>query len=107
MFKLNTQRTYRQPVNLTVYDERGKEQTGSFTAAFKVMPHDQLLEQPDGVTLLDAVLVDVSDIEIGGEDGQPLAGDMLLDAVKNDPALSTALVGAYHESIAKKNRPRT
>ncbi|MBZ9574419.1 hypothetical protein [Modicisalibacter sp. MOD 31.J] len=107
MFTLNTQRTYRQPVNLTVYDERGKEKTGSFTATFKVMPHDQLREQPDGVTLLDAVLVSVSDIEVPGPDGKALEGEELLEAVKNDPAASVALVTAYQNSIAKKNRPRS
>ncbi|WIX31251.1 hypothetical protein QO259_10430 [Salinicola sp. JS01] len=107
MFKLNTKRSYQQPVSLTIYDEQGKEQTGRFTATFKVMPYDQVKEQPEDVTLLDAVLVSVSDIEVPGENGEMLTGGALLDAVKNDPAASVALISAYHESITKKNRPRT
>lgn len=107
MFKVNRNRTYQYPVTATVYDAEGKEQTGKFKAHFRVLPHDQAKELPEDTTLLDAVLTSVSEIEIGGEDGQPLAGNELLDAVKNDPALSAATVGAYHESIAKKNRPRT
>ncbi|WP_189444992.1 hypothetical protein [Salinicola rhizosphaerae] len=107
MFKVNRNRTYPYSVTATVFDAEGKEQTGKFKAHFKVLPHDQAREMPEDTTLLDAVLTGVSEIEIGGEDGQPLAGNELLDAVKNDPALSAATVGAYHESIAKKNRPRT
>lgn len=107
MFKVNRNRTYQYPVTATVYDEQGKEQTGKFKAIFKVLPHDEAKELPESTTLLEAVLTGISDIEILGEDGQPLAGEALLDAVKNDPALSAATVGAYHESIAKKNRPRT
>lgn len=107
MFKLNTQRTYQQPVSLTVYDESGKEQTGKFRATFRVLPHDEARSMPADVALLDAVLVDVSEIEVSGADGQPLTGEALLDAVKNDPSASTALIAAYQDSIVKKNRPRT
>lgn len=107
MFKVNRNRTYPYPVTATVYDETGKEQTGKFKAHFKVLPHNEAKEMPENISLLDAVLTGVSDIEIPGEDGQPLAGEALLNAVKNDPALSAATVGAYHESIAKKNRPRS
>ncbi|WP_139313682.1 hypothetical protein [Salinicola sp. MH3R3-1] len=107
MFKVNTSRNYPYPVTATVFDEQGKEQTGRFKAHFKVLPHNEAKSMPEDTSLLDAVLKGVSEIEIPGEDGQPLSGDELLDAVKNDPALSAATVGAYHESIAKKNRPRT
>lgn len=107
MFKLNTNRTYQQPVSLTVYDESGKEQTGKFRATFRVLPHDEARSMPADVALLDAVLVGVSDIEVAGDDGHALEGDALMDAVKNDPAASTALIAAYQDSIVKKNRPRT
>ncbi|WP_110678720.1 hypothetical protein [Salinicola sp. RZ23] len=107
MFKVNRTRSYQYPVTATVYDADGKEQTGKFKATFKVLPHDQAKELPEDTSLLDAVLNDVSEIEIAGDDGQPLVGDALLDAIKNDPALSVATVSAYHESIAKKNRPRS
>jgi hypothetical protein len=107
VFKVNRSRTYPYPVTATVFDEQGKEQIGKFKAHFKVLPHDEAKELPEDTTLLDAVLTGVSEIEIDGEDGQPLTGAALASAVKNDPALSAATVGAYHESIAKKNRPRS
>lgn len=98
-FVLNTERTYKHPVKVVVYDEQGKEQTGTFTATFKVLPHDENREGK----LLDYVLVDVEGIQVPGADGKPLTGDALLDAVKRDPAASVALVAAYNESITKKN----
>ncbi|WP_110678836.1 hypothetical protein [Salinicola sp. RZ23] len=107
MFTLNPKRTYQQPVVVTLYDEQGKEQSGRFTATFKVLPHDEAQHLPEETKLLDAVLVGVSDIEVPGEHGEPLAGEALLEAVKNDPAASVALISAYHDSITKKNRPRT
>jgi len=106
VFKLNTNRTYTYPVALTIYDEAGKEQSGKFTATFKVMPQNQLRDMPADTLLLDQVLVNASGIEVPGEGGKPLEGDELLDALKNDPAASAALISAYQESVAKKNRPR-
>ncbi len=106
MFTLNTRRTYAYPVSLTVYDEAGKEHTGQFTATFKVLPQDTLRTMPADTLLLDQVLVGASGIEVPGEDGETLAGEALLHALKNDPAASTALIGAYQESVSKKNRPR-
>lgn len=106
MFKLNTNRSYTYPVSLTIYDEEGKEQTGKFTAKFKALPQDKLREMPADSLLLDHVLLGVSGLEVAGEDGQPLQGEQLLHAVKNDPAASTALITAYQESVSKKNRPR-
>ncbi|MDN3524356.1 hypothetical protein QWY79_03645 [Halomonas sabkhae] len=107
MFKVNTQRTYQYPVNATIYDEDGKECTGKFKARFKVLPHDEAKELPEDTSLLEVVLTGVSEIEIPGPDGAPLAGEALVEAVKNDPALSTATQAAYQESIVKKNRPRS
>lgn len=106
MFQLNTNRTYQHPVSLTIYDEAGKEKTGTFQATFRVVPNNEMRAMGDDVSLLDAVLVKVSDIEVPGPDGEPLAGDALLEAVKEDPAASLALINAYQQSIAKKNRPR-
>jgi len=103
MFKLNTQRTYRQPVKVVIYDEQGKEQTGQFTALFKVLPQSGDVEG----NLLDHVLKGVEDIEVPGEDGAPLQGEALLDAVKKDPSTATALVAAYQDSILKKNRGKS
>ncbi|MGP5324931.1 hypothetical protein [Vreelandella titanicae] len=104
MFKLNTNRTYTYPVALTIYDETGKEQNGKFTATFKVVAQDTLRDLPADTLLLDQVLVGATGIEVLGEDGKPLEGDELLHALKNDPAASTALITAYQESVAKKNR---
>ena len=52
------------------------------------------------------MLVGVDEICITDDEGKELAGDDKLQAAKNDPAISTALVNAYHESVSKKNRPR-
>ncbi|SDJ24122.1 hypothetical protein SAMN04487867_12965 [Vreelandella titanicae] len=106
MFKLNTNRTFKQPVNLTIVDENGKDQKGSFTANFKILPHSEAIDLPDDIRLLDRVLVSVEGIEVPGEDGQPLTGDELLYALKNDPSASVALANAYQRSIIKKNLPR-
>lgn len=106
MFKLNTNRTYKQSVSLTIVDEQGKDQKGSFTAVFKVMPNNETRELLDDATLLERVLVSVSDIEVPDETGKPLEGEALRDAVRNDPAASFALITAYQDSIIKKNRRR-
>ncbi len=107
MFKLNTQRSYQYPVSVVIFDGE-KEQTGKFTATFKVLPNSQIRDPENAdKKLLDLVLVGVDGIEVAGEDGRPLQGDALLQALKDDPAVSVALVAAYQESITKKNRPRT
>lgn len=106
MFKLNVNRSYKYPVEVTIYDEHGKEQTGTFTATFKVLGNGVMRDPSHrGVLLLDLVLTGAEGVEVLGEDGQPLQGDALLKALKDDPAASAALVAAYQESIAKKNRP--
>lgn len=107
MFKLNTQRTYKYPVSVTVYDEDGAEHTGAFKATFKVLGNGAMRDPAAMDTpMLDLVLVGVEGIEVPGEDGQALQGKALLDALKDDPAVSMALVAAYQESIGKKNRAR-
>ncbi|MEX2475067.1 hypothetical protein [Marinobacter sp.] len=107
MFSLNTQRSYKYPVTVTVFDG-DKEHQGKFTATFKVLPHSQLSDpEKADKRLLDLVLVDVEGVEVAGEDGKPLQGEDLLRALKDDPAASLALISAYQESITKKNRPRT
>lgn len=99
-FVLNTQRTYEYPVTLTVYDNDGKEQVGSFKARFKVLPSND-----PGTTdrLIDRVLVGVTGLDVMGADDRHLVGEELLSAVKNDPAAATAIIAAYNESIVKKN----
>ncbi|NVE91541.1 hypothetical protein [Vreelandella titanicae] len=106
MFTVNVNRSYQYPVSLTIYDDEGKEITGKFTALFKVVPQDQLNALPEGTLLLDQVLTGVKGLGLTGEDGKTLEGDELLHAAKNDPAISTALLGAFNTSISKKNRPR-
>lgn len=102
MFKINTQRTYRYPVSVTIYDG-DQEVEGTFKAEFKAVPRDEII---DDQPLLDQVLVDVHGLEVTGKEGKVLAGDELLAAVKVDPAISLALVSAYQDSYAKKNRTR-
>jgi len=107
MFRLNTQRTYKYPVTVTVYDG-DKEQSGTFRAEFRVVPSTELQDSANrDKRLLDLVLFGVEDIEVTGKDGAVLTGEELLSALKADPATSLALVNAYQESITKKNRPRT
>lgn len=106
MFKLNTGRSYKYPVTVNVFDGE-KEQSGKFTAVFKVLPNSQATDpENQDKRLLDMVLVGAEDIEVAGEDGQPLAGEALLNALKDDPSAAVALITAYQESISKKNRPR-
>ena len=107
MFKLNKSRCYQYPVSVTIFDGE-KEHTGKFTATFKVLPNSALRD-PENTdkTLLDLVLVGVEGVEVPGEDGKPLQGDALVQALKDDPSVSVAMVSAYQESITKKNRPRT
>lgn len=108
MFKLNTQRTYKYPVSVNIFDG-DKEQSGKFTAVFKVMKNSAIQEAAAAgdKNLLDMVLVDVEGVQVEGENGQPLAGEALLGALKDDPCVAIAMATAYNESIAKKNRPRT
>lgn len=106
MFKLNTSRTYKYPVTVNVFDGE-KEEAGKFTAVFKVLRNGQM-QDPENADkrILDLVLVDVEGVEVAGADGQPLQGAELLDALKDDPSASMALISAYNESVAKKNRSR-
>lgn len=107
MFKLNPTRTFTYPVAVTVFDG-DKEISGNFTGEFRVVPNTELMSPENkDKRLLDLVLVGVDGIEVPGDDGKPLQGEALLDALKADPAVSTALINAYQESITKKNRPRT
>jgi hypothetical protein len=108
MLKLNTTRSYPFPVTVHYYDENGRAQQGKFNAQFKVVPADQLQDDENAdKRLLDIVLLGVDKLELVDVDNNVLEGDALLDACKNDPSISTALVNAYHASIAKKNRART
>jgi hypothetical protein len=109
MFKLNTARTYKYPVTLTVYDESGTEHEGKFHALFKVLPNSVLRNPSPDVAdrpLLDLVLVGAEGIAVDGPDGLPLTGEALCAALKDDPAAAAALVTAYSESITKKTLRR-
>lgn len=107
MFRLNRERTYKYPVVVTLYDADGNEQKGRFTATFRILPIRVMREDLADRALLDQVLMGVDGIEMPGEDGQPLSGQALLEALKDDPATATALAGAYVTSAIKKNQPRT
>ncbi|MDM8181255.1 hypothetical protein [Marinobacter salarius] len=107
MFKMNKNRCYQYPVSVTIFDGE-KEQTGRFTATFKVMPNSALRDESNAdKRLLDLVLVNVEGVEVPGDDGKPLQGEALVETLKDDPSVSAAMVAAYQESITKKNRPRT
>lgn len=102
MFKVNTHRTYPYSVSVTVIDEQGNDQTGTFTATFKVLPRQESLP----TNLLDQVLVKLDGIEITDADGNVLEGEAMLTAAKLDPAISMALLNTYTESVLKKNQPK-
>ena len=106
--KMNLSRQFGAPVTVHFHDESGNPAKGSFGATFKIVPFDELQEKEDA-SYLDMVLVGVKedDLELYDEQNQRLTGDKLLDAVKNDPAISSALVKTYNEAITKKNRMRT
>lgn len=102
MFKINTHRTYPYPVAVTIIDEHGKEQTGNFTAIFKILPRQESLP----TNLLDQVLVGLDGIELSDADGNVLEGEAALTAAKLDPAIGMALLNTYTESVLKKNQPK-
>lgn len=100
MFKVNTARTFRYPVSVNIVDENGKDQSGKFTAVFKVLPRQET--PPDD--LLEQVLTGLEGIELADESGTVLEGQQALDAAIADPSISIALVDAYSEAVLKKNR---
>ena len=100
MLTINTTRTYKQAITLSLLDEHGKEQTGSFKAIFRILPTSKLIKSKK--SLLDEVLVSVEDIRLLDDKNKPLEGDDLLVGVKDDRDLAVALIEAYNESITKK-----
>ncbi len=105
--RLNTQRTFKAICSVAFTDDLGHEQTGEFGATLRIIPTDEA-EHPDnkGKRLVDLCLVAV---DTDGEhalvlyDGDTLlTGDALLNAVRNDMQLSSAVFAAYQEELAKK-----
>lgn len=108
MLKLNVNRTFPAPVTVHLVGEDGQPDKGQFNAVFKVLSSDQATDEANSdKRLLDLVLVSVSDIELSDAEDKVLEGAALLEAVKADPALSTALIATYNESLTKKNLRRT
>ncbi len=101
MLTINQTRTYKHPVTVSFYDDEGNEKSGTFNAVFKILPTNKITEFKG--SLLDAVLVSVSDLAMNDCDGKPLADSEILTAVKLDPQVSIAIVSTYNESIVKKN----
>lgn len=102
MFKINTARTYPYPVSVTIIDENGQDQTGSFTATFKILPRQETMPS----NLLEHVLVKLDGLELTDATGMVLEGEAMLVAAHKDPAISSALINAYTESVLKKNPPK-
>lgn len=105
MFKLNTQRSFKCPVPMTLLDESGNELSGEFSALFRVMDKDEMAEKPTAL-LLDEVLLEVSDLELYRGNEQ-LEGEALFKAAKADPGVSAALVNAYWSNLVKKPQGKT
>lgn len=101
--KLNITRSFWVPINLRWRGDDDKWHTGQFRARFRVIPAtDAQKEEYAEKRLLDVVLLEVADIELEDESGAALVGEALFAAAKDDPTISTTLVDAYWDSVAKK-----
>lgn len=107
MLKRNIERQFTIPVVIDCLDEDGSTSRGEFNATFRMMSQAEV-RRDDEARLLDKVLIRVSDLELTGIDGKPLSGQALLEAVKDDPELGSALVQTYLDNVVKKpTRRRT
>lgn len=107
MLKRNIERRFTIPIQIDCLEEDGRTTRGEFRASFRMMSQAEIRGDEEA-RLLDKVLLDVSDLELCGTDGKPLSGKDLLQAVKDDPELGSALVNAYLENVVKKpTRRRT
>ncbi|MES9925996.1 MAG: hypothetical protein ABW152_18095 [Candidatus Thiodiazotropha endolucinida] len=109
MLKLNTNRTFTVPVPVTYVDEEGSEQTGKFTATYKILSGTEA-EHPDntGKRLLEMVVVKIhDDLELFDKESQKFEGEDLKAAAIADPTLAAAMVTAYWDNAVKKPKPKT
>lgn len=109
MLRLNTNRTFTVPVPVTYVDEEGGEQTGKFTATYKILSGTEA-EHPDntGKRLLEIVVVKVhDDLQLFDNEEQKLEGEDLKAAAIADPTLAHALVTTYWDNAIKKPKPET
>jgi len=106
MFKLNVNRTFKAPVPITIQTADGEEVNASFFATFEVLSRKKSKQNLDK-TLLEVTLKELHDIELVGDDGEILTGDELLDEARADPSLSSALLLAYWDNVAKKPKSKT
>lgn len=102
MFKLNTARTYKWPVTITVLDG-DQELSGTVTVTYRAVSTDKA-KAPENAdkTILDLALVDVDGIEVVAEDGQVLLGEARLQALRADTSVAIALTQGYYDSVQKK-----
>lgn len=101
MLKRNIERTFSLPIQIDCLEEDGRTTRGEFGATFRMMSQAEIRGDEEA-RLLDKVLIGIKDLELCGTDGAPLAGEKLLQAVKDDPELGSALVNAYLENVIKK-----
>lgn len=109
MLKLNTHRTFTVPVPVPYVDEEGKDQLGSFTTTFRILPGTEA-EHPDnaGKSLLGMVVVQIhDDLELFDKDGQKLEGEDLKTAAFADPSIASSMVSTYRANAVKKPLPTT
>lgn len=104
-FKLNVQRKFKAPVSIGVLTEAGEELTGEFHATFKMLNEEQT-EENSKEMMLDAILVELHDLELFDGDIK-LEGDDLMRAAKADAAISKALARSYWEHFEKKPQSKT
>lgn len=106
MLKLNVNRVFKASVPVSIITPDGQQQDAEFSASFRVMTKQQAKAQGEQ-PLLDVVLVEVHDIELFDANDQVLTGDALLQAAKDDPTLSSALVHCYWDNLTKKPQRKT
>ena len=96
--------------------DEGKPEMANVVATFKTMPRKKLIaalskevkKTPSSdEALLNLILVDLSGIDIESEAGKSLAGKELVDAAKQDAALSARLCLEYKAALEGNERPAT
>ena len=96
MFKLQAENKFKTKVNVHVPNMEGESEESSFTAVFKIVGEGEV---PKDKSLLDVALLDVE--EVDAPDG--MDKEKVIEALKAQPHIYTALRSAYQAAVVKKN----
>jgi len=103
---INTHRTFVTDVEFTAEDEHGAPLRAKIRAKYRILPQneiDQFAAENPTAKVLDPILVSVEGLSLLDIDGKPLSGEDFLDALKQDPVISSALWLRYREEVRKKS----